>query len=325
MPTMKDVLKDIPDRLPILKSLPMGPKRIKLSQQDCQVLCGMAGITYMEGYEDRVLQYTITNETTDRYGDIVRAAGVDLTNYKREPVVHLAHDTSKFPVGNSIKTWYDSNDKSIKSWALFVDDRVDRTGLSETAFRFASNGHMKGASVGFLPTESNSPSSKEERDALGLGEQGREYRKCELLEYSICSIPCNPSALTTMSKKFEDTNALIKEMSKHNCNKCNCGGPDKCKNKPEIKIEEDVDMTKEELKAIIDESIAGVNKGMAEEVLAKLNAISTSLAECVTMLQRKKEEEEKPEDAPEEDGTGDSSKSFYLDVMKGISAFRKDI
>jgi phage head maturation protease len=217
------------DNLPVLKNIPAPPKRITLSAMDCKILCKLAGIEYLEGFEGRVLEYVITNETADRYGDIVRAKGVDLTNYRREPVIHLSHDTHKFPVGNSIKVWYDSVDQSVKAWALFFDDRVDRTGLSDTAFRFCSGGYMKGASVGFLPRYSYTPKSAEEREEIGLGDMGREYKSCELLEWSVCSVPCNPDALTQMSKQIKSTEALLTEMGKHNCrycthdHKCGCG------------------------------------------------------------------------------------------------------
>jgi len=229
MPKIKDLLGKQADALPIMKPLPSPPKRINLSAVDCKALCGLCGLEYLDGYETRVLEYIISNETPDRYGDIVRASGIDLSNYKREPVIHLSHDTHKFPVANSIKVWYDSQAKAVKAWALFADDRVDRTGLSDTAFRFCSSGFMKGASVGFLPRDSYTPKSEEEREEIGLGEQGREYKECELLEWSVCSVPCNPDALTQMSRTIKSTGSLIEEMEKHNCryckhdHKCGCG------------------------------------------------------------------------------------------------------
>jgi hypothetical protein len=360
MPALRELLmKDVPDTLPIVKALPMGPKRIELSAQDCKILCDMAGITYQDGYESRVLEYVITNEAKDRYGDIVRAAGVDLTNYKREPVVHLSHDTKTFPIGNSIKIWYDSMSKSIKSWTLFLDERVDKSGLSDTAFRFASNGHMKGASVGFLPRDGYIPKTESERIAIGLGEHGKEYRTSELLEYSICSIPCNPNALTQMSLKIADFNELLKEMNKHNCrdhSKESHMEPEKNieektveeKKVPEIIINKDMhdklDGLKGELglhktESMENHKLQGAKvDALAAELSAHKESSESMHGATVQTLCNKLEElsnyvkeikemfGKKPVDEGEETGSSDAgNKAFYADVMSGISNFRKSI
>lgn len=268
MPQLRELITRGADSLPVIKALPTGPRAVKLSAGDCQALCKLIGLTYLKGYESRVLEYTITNETPDRYGDIVRAAGVDLTNFKREPVVHLAHDTHRFPVANSLKTWYDPNSKAVKSWALFADDRVDRDGLSETAFRFASNGFMKGASVGFLPKDAYSPVDNEEREAIGLGEHGKEYKTCELLEYSICSVPCNPDALTQMSRSLKSYEALIKEMGMHDCRKCG----HKCHPKKESNMPQKVTKA-------IDPAQLAMGKEVEKEHAATVKAIRDSIKE----------------------------------------------
>lgn len=177
------------------KAVTRKPKRVQMDAATCKKLCKSAGVEYREGYEERVLEYTITDETVDRYGDIVRAKGVDMMNYKKNPVILLMHNKGAFPVGNSIKQWHDATEKSVKSWGLFVDDEIDKTGIADTAFRLASSGFMPACSIGFMPLEYNRPNTKEERDALGLGEYGVEFTKSELLEWSVCPVPANPNAL----------------------------------------------------------------------------------------------------------------------------------
>lgn len=184
--------------------------RVTMSPDECKALCEAIGLEYLAGYEARVLEYTITNETPDRYGDIVRAVGVDCANYLKNPVVLFAHDYPNLPVGNTIKLWCDQGKKEVKAWALFFDDRVDATGRADTVFKFASNGAMKGCSIGFNPIEAYRPKNSTERAQMGLGEYGVEYRKCELLEFSPCSVPANPDAL----RKSMDERA-IKVIGEH--------------------------------------------------------------------------------------------------------------
>ena len=183
------------------------PERVPLTANQAQSLCAKAGVNYLDGYENRVLEYTITNETTDRYGDIVRAKGVGLNNYRKNPVMNFVHDNSTFPVGNTIKIWHDGGSNSVKAWGLFADDRVDRTGVADTTFKFASNGFMKACSIGFMPVESKRPDNEEDRVKSGLGPMGVEFIKSDLLEWSPCSVPANPDALqNSVAKSLTENN-----------------------------------------------------------------------------------------------------------------------
>jgi hypothetical protein len=170
------------------------PKTVDMTVPECKTLCTKSGIEYQDGYENRVLEYKITNETVDRYGDIVRAQGGDWSNYKKNPVINFAHDNSTFPVGNTIKLWHDKENKSWMAWGLFMDERVDSTGRADTIFKMAKSGFMRACSIGFVPKEYKRPTT-EEKATLGMPEHGIEYVKWEGIEWSPCSVQANPDAL----------------------------------------------------------------------------------------------------------------------------------
>ncbi len=183
---------------------PAKPKRVQMSIDKCKKLCEAAGLEYLDGYEGRVVEHKITDETVDRYGDIVRAKGLDFkTNYSKNSVIQYAHDYKQPPIGKSVRVWYDKIDNSVKSWGLYFDDRVDKTGLSDTIFKYIVAGAMPACSVGFNPIKVNNPRKAEDRQKLGLGEWGVEFIKCDLLEYSPCSIGANPNALQNSIKSGE--------------------------------------------------------------------------------------------------------------------------
>lgn len=167
--------------------------RVKLTSDECKALCKKIGLEYQDGYEERVLQYVLTDETVDRYGDIVRAKGGDLKNYMKNPVVLTFHDGGQFPVGNCLKVWHDKDTSAVMGWVLFFGDEMDRTGVAETAYRFASSGAMKYGSIGFIPKETRRPEDKERAD-LSMPGYGVIYEKWELLEFSLTPIPANPNA-----------------------------------------------------------------------------------------------------------------------------------
>ena len=180
------------------------PETVPLTQAECKKLCTLAGIEYKDGYEFRVLEYTITTEDVDRYGDIVRADGLDVNNYKKNPVINHAHNNT-FPVGNTIKIWKDKDwqgGKAWKAWGLFMDDTVDKTGIADATFQMAKAGFMPGCSIGFVSKETNYP-KPEERAEMGMPPHGVEYKSAELLEWSTCSVQANPNALQTNHEEPE--------------------------------------------------------------------------------------------------------------------------
>jgi len=178
---------------------------VKMTVTELKKLCkARNNFEYLSGYENRVRQYTISDEAVDRYGDVVRAKGVDFTNYRKNPVIQYAHDYEKLPIGISIKEGVDKATNTVRSTALFFDDRVDTSGRSDLIYRFISSNGMRACSVGFTPTTYEDPTDAE-RKKMGMGKYGVLYTGWDLLEFSPVPVPANPNALTdSMRKSFND-------------------------------------------------------------------------------------------------------------------------
>jgi len=172
-----------------------GAGSVTLTADECKKLCKACnGFEYLDGYEHRVIQYRVSDETVDRYGDIVRAKGATLGNYRNNPVVQFAHDYSQPNVGVSVKTWYAKDDACVYAWALYFDDRIDPTGRSDLIHRLAKANAMRACSVGFYPIATRRPDS-EERQKLGMSDYGVVYETWDMMEFSPCPVPANPNAL----------------------------------------------------------------------------------------------------------------------------------
>jgi len=163
------------------------------------------GIGYRKELEERQALFTISTEDPDRDGDIVRSAGIDTTDYEKNPIVLFAHDSRSLPIGVSLKI-YKSKGKT-KSLVMFYDNEIDNTGLSETIYNFVKAGGIKGASIGFRPIEARRPSA-EEAKRLGMGEWGVEYVKTQMLEWSVVSLPANQNALRSKGYSEDGINKL---------------------------------------------------------------------------------------------------------------------
>jgi hypothetical protein len=171
--------------------------KVDVSAAECKRLCTRAGIEYVAGYEDRVLEYTLSDATVDRMGDIIKPKGADLNNFKKNPVLLAFHDYGTIPVGAIIKVW--NNDKAVKGWCMFFGNEIDPSGRAETMYRLAKSGFMRAGSVGFLPKEVHDP-DKEERKELDMPDYGVVFTKWELMEFSVCPVPANPNATQSIRK-----------------------------------------------------------------------------------------------------------------------------
>lgn len=230
----------------VTKDLPTNKSgSVKLTGPECNSLCAAAGLEYLDGYENRVIEYTLSDERVDRDGDILIQQGGELENFKANPVTLLFHDSRDFPVGNCIKIWYDSFEKSTKGWMLFLDDRVDPTGRADRTFRFAKSRAMRSGSIGFRGKEVKFP-SLEERQILGMKDWGVIFTRWELGEFSFCPVPSNVGAVSAALRKGillpEDLDFI------------------------EQPKDEVLDMTKEELDAFVKDGLSKATADLKAEI-----------------------------------------------------------
>jgi HK97 family phage major capsid protein/HK97 family phage prohead protease len=129
------------------------------------------------------LEFVLSDETPDRMGDIIKADGWVLTNFKKNPIALFGHSNS-FPIGNWINLRVEGGKLlgKLKLAARGTSARIDELiGLIE-------QGVLRAVSVGFIPLKAEPIDEKRPFD-------GTRFLKQELLETSLVSVPANPAAL----------------------------------------------------------------------------------------------------------------------------------
>jgi len=139
-----------------------------------------------------VLDFIATDETLDRYHEVISLDGWELDNYLKNPVVVDSHDYSTIAkiVGSS--TSLTITPRGMINRVHFATDNP----LGNLAYKLALGGFIKSESVGFIPLEwTNGPVS------AGSDEPDRTYTRQELLEISLVAIPANPGATVGLALK----------------------------------------------------------------------------------------------------------------------------
>lgn len=125
------------------------------------------------------LAYVMSDETVDRMGDVIEARGWTLGNFAKNPIALFNHD-SKFIVGH----W---TDVKVEAGRLIGKLNLLPAGISERLDEIRAAveaGVLRAVSVGFHAI-----------DAEPMGKGGVRFKKAELVECSLVSIPANPNAL----------------------------------------------------------------------------------------------------------------------------------
>jgi HK97 family phage prohead protease len=135
------------------------------------------------------LDFVASDESLDRYDEIVCISGWDLSNYQRNPVFQNAHQT-----GDIIHTLGKATLTEIrtvadrKALAQRIQFATDVNPMAKVAYGLYRGKFLNAVSVGFVPSD------------WELGTERTPYRrkflKQELLEVSAVAIPANPNALT---------------------------------------------------------------------------------------------------------------------------------
>lgn len=142
-----------------------------------------------EKVNDRTFRFVISDESKDRYGTVIKLSGWDLSNYEKNGIVAYQHDASSqnpdMIVGKG-KAW-------IENGFLMGEVEFEPEGMNDVADKLVKKiefGSIKATSVGFNPSEWSRGVKENLEDPETL-----YFRKQDLLEWSIVTIPANPNAI----------------------------------------------------------------------------------------------------------------------------------
>ena len=131
-----------------------------------------------------VIDFTSSDQTLDRYHDIIDATGWRLDNYRKNPVVQNAHQYGDilFTIGRATLT-------EVRGDRLYqrIEFATDINPMARIAYGLYKGKFLNAVSVGFTPIRWE--------DGTEKSNYNRRFLEQELLEVSAVGIPANPNAL----------------------------------------------------------------------------------------------------------------------------------
>ena len=136
---------------------------------------------------ERTIRFIASDETVDRYGDVVSVKGWQLANYKKNPIFLWGHDYAA-PIGRVTKIGVEDN--KLMATAKFAAEGASE--FIDSLWKLVRENILRSVSVGFTVESGDDYEAIRDADNRVTG---THFLRQELLEISLVSVPANPSAL----------------------------------------------------------------------------------------------------------------------------------
>lgn len=146
--------------------------------------------------DSRTFHFIASKEIVDRDYEIVNLKGLNINNFKKNPVILLNHRSDGLPIGKATNIWKKGNELHVKiQFAAFEEYE-----LADTVRRLVEGGYLKSLSIRFLPDYDKIEYI--EPTVQNRSKTRRIFHVSELLEISVATIPANAAALLQAKSKM---------------------------------------------------------------------------------------------------------------------------
>jgi HK97 family phage prohead protease len=140
-------------------------------------------ITEVSG-KARTLRFCFSDGSVDRAGDTIDPKGWQLSEFNRNPIALWAHDSAAPPIGRA-------SNVAVVGKRLMGDIEfapAETYEFADTIYKLLKGKFLSAVSVGFNPLDWTFAEDKSRP-------YGIDFKRQELMEISVCPVPCNANAL----------------------------------------------------------------------------------------------------------------------------------
>lgn len=144
------------------------------------------------GLADGQVEVVVSTNAIDAHGERINVAGIDIKDFKKNPVVLWGHDGFNLPIAKAIKVWTENN-KLMARVQFYLKDA-----FAAKIYGYIVDGYLNAVSIGGMVQE--------------WGADGLTIEKLLMKEFSFVSIPANQEALVTAKSMTGDQKAELRAL-----------------------------------------------------------------------------------------------------------------
>ena len=121
------------------------------------------------------VEFVVSTNALDAHGERIDVDGIDIKDYKKNPVVLWGHDGFNLPIAKATKIWKESGKLMARAKFYLKDD------FARKVYEYIVDGYLNAVSIGGMVKD--------------WGEDGITIKGLLMKEFSVVSIPANQEAL----------------------------------------------------------------------------------------------------------------------------------
>lgn len=150
---------------------------------------------------DTIATYTMSDDSVDRPGDVIKQEGWVLDEYRANPQFLFGHDSHEPPIGKALTTFVEGN--RLRGTFKFMSAEISAFAamIGKMVVGDKSGSYLPAGSVGFKPIEFEVAEERmDPNDEMSWWMPPLNFLKQLLLEFSAVPLPANPNALVDGAK-----------------------------------------------------------------------------------------------------------------------------
>ena len=159
----------------------------------------MEGLLYRAAAQSAAdpFEFVLSDETVDRYGDVIVAGGWDINHFKNNPIALFNHNADAI-----IGRWEKVRLEGKRLLGHLVLASAGTSQLVDEVRKLWDQKMVRAVSVGFRPIKQEPLKKKDDDDDSSFSFGPTRYLQSELVECSLVAVPANPNALP-VGRSFE--------------------------------------------------------------------------------------------------------------------------
>lgn len=211
------------------------------------------------------VEFVVSTNALDAHGERIDVDGIDIKDYKKNPVVLWGHDGFNLPIAKATKVWKEGG-KLMARAKFYLKDEFARK-----VYDYIADGYLNAVSIGGMVQE--------------WGEDGITIKSLLMKEFSVVSIPANQEALVASKSLSGEQTAELRALGNAYARKLLADGDSELKR--EIRSLKSLVATLEELVANTDETQeASANISTTRVVLRAAQAADHQVERVIKVVKK---------------------------------------